>query len=193
MAQRRRLGLHAQDCSLQSLPVWEGLCNNQLLEMAFKDSRLLCLLVHHRCLQWCLEAGIAERLDCGFRRWALPCCPLPYLVVIWDPDAAQEPGALRAGRGQGSCSYGSTFGTGNILMALCPAQPSAPPSPPPGTWLTGEVPLWCPRAAPAPPCAVRCLELAGLITQLPHCHEDVDRWVNCKTSYLLELCKHEQR
>lgn len=137
----------------------EGLCNNQLLKIAFKDSCLLSLLVCHRCLQQCLEAGAAEGLDCGFPRRAPPRHPFSYLLVIWDPDDAQEPVAFQAGHGQGSCSCGSTFGTGNVLMASCPGQPSAPPSAPPGTQLTGEVPPWHTRAAPAPPCVARCLEL----------------------------------
>ena len=51
----------------------------------------------------------------------------------WDPDAAQEPGALLAGHGQGWWAHGSVFGIGNVWMASCPGQPSAPPSAPPGT------------------------------------------------------------
>lgn len=139
----------------------EGLCNNLLLKIAFKDSRWLSLLVCRRCLQWCLEAGAAEGLDCGFRRWAPPRPPLSYPLVIWDPDAAQEPGAIWGQHGQGSWSCGSTFGIGNVSMA------SAPPSPPPGTRLTGEVPPRRPWAAPAPPCAARCSELPGADNAAP--------------------------
>lgn len=139
---------------------------------------MLPLLVRHRCSQWCLDEGVAEVPDCGFRRWAPPCHPLSYLLVIWDTGAAPEPGALWAGHGQGWWSCGSTFGVGNISMASCPGQPSAPPSPP-AHWRGATA------ASLGSTSRVRCLELAGPITQLPRCCGDVDHWVSCKNSYLL--------
>lgn len=102
--------------------------------MCFKllsRTRLLSLLVRRRCLQWCLMEGVAEGPDCGFRGWAPPHHPPSHLLVIWDPAAVQEPGALRAGRGQGLWSCGSTSGFTNVSMAPCPGQLLAPLAPGP--------------------------------------------------------------